>query len=62
MGLHRMTIKAKLLASFSLLAAIVVALSGFAIFALDGANERFTGFVDGVNARVMLVKPDPVCR
>ncbi len=55
MGLHRMTIKAKLLASFSLLAAIVVALSGFAIFALDGANERFTGFVDGVNARVMLV-------
>ncbi|ATJ86782.1 methyl-accepting chemotaxis protein [Ralstonia solanacearum] len=55
MGLHRMTIKAKLLASFGLLAAIVVALSGFAIFALDGANERFTGFVDGVNARVMLV-------
>lgn len=50
-----MTIKAKLLASFGLLAAIVVALSGFAIFALDGANERFTGFVDGVNARVMLV-------
>ncbi|CCF99120.1 MULTISPECIES: methyl-accepting chemotaxis protein [Ralstonia solanacearum species complex] len=55
MGLHRMTIKAKLLASFGLLAAIVVALSGFSIFALDGANERFTGFVDGVNARVMLV-------
>lgn len=55
MGLHRLTIKAKLLASFGLLAAIVVALSGFAIFALDGANERFTGFVDGVNARVMLV-------
>lgn len=55
MGLHRLTIKAKLLASFGLLAAIVVALSGFAILALDGANERFIGFVDGVNARVMLV-------
>ncbi|MHA6907345.1 methyl-accepting chemotaxis protein [Ralstonia pseudosolanacearum] len=55
MGLHRLTIQAKLLASFGLLAAIVVALSGFAILALDGANARFIGFVDGVNARVMLV-------
>lgn len=55
MGLHRLTVKTKLLASFGLLAAIVVALSGFAILALDGANAHFIGFVDGVNARVMLV-------
>ncbi|MFM0265111.1 methyl-accepting chemotaxis protein [Paraburkholderia sediminicola] len=51
MNFKRTTIRAKFTATFSLLAALVLGISGLAINALNEANSRFSGFVGGVNAR-----------
>jgi methyl-accepting chemotaxis protein-1 (serine sensor receptor) len=47
----QMTVRKKLTAAFGLLAMMVLLVSGFALQALSDANERFVGYVNGINAR-----------
>ncbi|WP_175984095.1 methyl-accepting chemotaxis protein [Burkholderia vietnamiensis] len=51
MSSKRMTVRTKLTATFSLLAALVLMVSGLALNALNEANNRFSGFVSGINSR-----------
>ncbi|VWB06860.1 chemotaxis protein [Burkholderia territorii] len=50
----RITIKAKLLGGFGLLAAVVVVVSGMALKALSDTNDEFSRYMNGVNARANL--------
>ncbi|KVT73057.1 chemotaxis protein [Burkholderia ubonensis] len=54
MKIARITIKAKLLGGFGLLAAVVVIVSGMALNALSDANDEFSRYVNGVNVRASL--------
>ncbi|KWI45242.1 chemotaxis protein [Burkholderia pseudomultivorans] len=54
MKIARMTIKAKLLGGFGLLAAIVMIVSGMALKALSDTNDEFSRYMNGVNARARL--------
>ncbi|KWD52746.1 hypothetical protein WL67_08105 [Burkholderia ubonensis] len=54
MKIARITIKAKLLGGFGLLATVVVIVSGMALNALSDANAEFSRYVNGVNARASL--------
>ncbi|WP_174901788.1 methyl-accepting chemotaxis protein [Burkholderia pseudomultivorans] len=49
-----MTIKAKLLGGFGLLAAIVMIVSGMALKALSDTNDEFSRYMNGINARANL--------
>ncbi|WP_088511521.1 methyl-accepting chemotaxis protein [Burkholderia ubonensis] len=49
-----MTIKAKLLGGFGLLAAVVVIVSGMALKALSDTNDEFSRYMNGVNVRAGL--------
>ncbi|MGU7768759.1 methyl-accepting chemotaxis protein [Burkholderia sp. MR1-5-21] len=49
-----MSIKAKLLGGFGLLAAVVVIVSGMALKALSDTNDEFSRYMNGVNARANL--------
>ncbi|MCA8292151.1 MCP four helix bundle domain-containing protein [Burkholderia vietnamiensis] len=51
MSSKQMSVRTKLTATFSLLAALVLTVSGLALNALNEANNRFSGFVSGINAR-----------
>jgi len=50
----RITIKAKLLGGFGLLAVVVVVVSGMALKALSDTNDEFSRYMNGVNARANL--------
>lgn len=50
----RISIKAKLLGGFGLLAAVVVVVSGMALKALSDTNDEFSRYMNGVNARANL--------
>nr|WP_250500842.1 methyl-accepting chemotaxis protein [Caballeronia sp. GAWG1-5s-s] len=54
MNLKTMSVKAKLALSFSLLTAVVLIVSAVSITALGDANQRFFGFVEGINTRAAL--------
>ncbi|KVL40730.1 chemotaxis protein [Burkholderia territorii] len=54
MKIARITIKAKLLGGFGLLAAVVVVVSGMALKALSDTNDEFSRYMNGVNARANL--------
>jgi len=49
-----LTFRSRLTLAFGGLAALTLAVSAFAVHAVSEANERFTGFVDGINARAEL--------
>ena len=46
-----MTIKAKMLGGFGVLAAIVLIVSGMALKALSDTNDEFSRYMTGINAR-----------
>ncbi len=54
MNQKNLTVRTKLTATFSLLAALVLVVSGLALNALTGANNRFSGFVSEINARAQM--------
>ncbi|KWA24342.1 chemotaxis protein [Burkholderia territorii] len=54
MKIARISIKAKLLGGFGLLAAVVVVVSGMALKALSDTNDEFSRYMNGVNARANL--------
>jgi methyl-accepting chemotaxis protein len=51
MQTHQRTVKTKLMTGFCVLAAITVVVSGLSLKALGDSNERFAGYVTGINAR-----------
>ncbi|WP_269501224.1 methyl-accepting chemotaxis protein [Burkholderia sp. IMCC1007] len=51
MKIARISIKAKLLGGFGLLAAVVVIVSGMALKALSDTNDEFSRYMNGINAR-----------
>ncbi|MBY4868232.1 HAMP domain-containing protein [Burkholderia sp. Bp9017] len=54
MKIARISIKAKLLGGFGLLAAVVVIVSGMALKALSDTNAEFSRYMNGINARANL--------
>ena len=51
MKLSQLRLRSKLMLGFALLAAVVLLVSGLALASLGRANERFTGYLEGVNQR-----------
>lgn len=51
MNLKSLSVKAKLTWTFGVLAAMVMIVSGIALKSLNDANDRFSGFISGINAR-----------
>ncbi|SAL07009.1 methyl-accepting chemotaxis protein [Caballeronia arationis] len=51
MHTQRMTVRTKLSIGFGLLTGAVLLVSGLSIEALSASNERFSSYVDGINAR-----------
>ena len=51
MNAKDLSVKQKLSFAFGLLAAIVLVISGTALKQLNDANNRFTGYINGINAR-----------
>ena len=51
MNFKYLTVKAKLSLAFGVMAAIVLILSGISLKELDDANNRFSGYIAGINAR-----------
>ncbi|PQV55068.1 methyl-accepting chemotaxis protein [Paraburkholderia sp. BL21I4N1] len=56
MNLSNLSVRAKLTGAFGVLAAIVLIVSGIALKALNDANDRFSGFVSGINARAAMAE------
>ncbi|WP_431822567.1 methyl-accepting chemotaxis protein [Burkholderia sp. F1] len=54
MKIARVTIQAKLLGGFGLLAAVVVIVAGVALNALSDTNDEFSRYMNGVNVRANL--------
>ncbi|WP_454862615.1 methyl-accepting chemotaxis protein [Paraburkholderia fungorum] len=51
MNFNQLSVKAKLTGAFGMLAAIVLVVSGLSLKSLNDANNRFAGYVSGINAR-----------
>ncbi len=51
MKLSHLRLRSKLMLGFALLATVVLLVSGLALASLGRANERFTGYLEGVNQR-----------
>jgi methyl-accepting chemotaxis protein-1 (serine sensor receptor) len=51
MNLNQLSVKAKLTGAFGVLAVIVLIVSGLALKQLNDANDRFAGYISGINAR-----------
>ena len=51
MNLNQLSVKAKLTGAFGVLAVIVLIVSGLALKQLNDANDRFAGYIRGINAR-----------
>ncbi|CAH2796729.1 MAG: Methyl-accepting chemotaxis sensor/transducer protein [uncultured Paraburkholderia sp.] len=56
MNFHHLSEKAKLTAAFGSLAVVVLIVSASSLIALNEANERFAGFVSGINARAQVAE------
>ncbi|MGC2970414.1 methyl-accepting chemotaxis protein [Paraburkholderia aspalathi] len=56
MNLKQLTVKAKLAIAFGLLTIVVLVVSGISLKALNDANDRFYGFVNGINARAEMAE------
>jgi len=56
MNFHNLSEKAKLTAAFGSLAVVVMIVSGISLIALNDANERFAGFISGINARAQMAE------
>lgn len=56
MNLKHLSVKTKLSVAFGMLAAIVLIISGISLKALNDANDRFYGFVSGINARAEMAE------
>ncbi|MBY0236067.1 MAG: MCP four helix bundle domain-containing protein, partial [Burkholderiaceae bacterium] len=54
MSFDNMTVRAKLTSAFGLLALLVVVVAGLSLRSLSGANDNFTTFVHGINARATM--------
>jgi len=54
MTLTKLSVRGKLTMAFGALSALIVLVSGLAIWNLNAASERFASFVEGVNARLLL--------
>jgi methyl-accepting chemotaxis protein-1 (serine sensor receptor) len=52
MNLKEMSVRARLTVGFSLLAGLTTLVAGMGLYALNQADERLSGFVNGVNARM----------
>ncbi len=51
MNFNNVTVRSQLIAAFGGLTALVLFVTGLSLLALGDANERFTSYVNGVNAR-----------
>ncbi|MGG1945331.1 methyl-accepting chemotaxis protein [Trinickia sp. NRRL B-1857] len=51
MNWNRLTVKTKLTGAFAVLAVIVLIVSALSLEALNEANDRFSGYIKGINAR-----------
>lgn len=51
MNFNQLSVKTKLTGAFGMLAAIVLVVSGLSLKSLNDANNRFAGYVSGINAR-----------
>src|SRR5471030_472762 len=56
MNSNRLTVKTKLSIAFGLLAVVVLIVSGISLKSLNDANDRFYGFVNGINARAEMAE------
>ncbi|MDR7007451.1 methyl-accepting chemotaxis protein [Paraburkholderia strydomiana] len=56
MNFRNLSEKAKLAAAFGSLAVVVLIVSAISLKALNNANERFTGYMSGVNARAQMAE------
>ncbi len=54
MKFNNMTVRAKLTAAFGTLALLVLLVAGLSLKSLNDANERFSSYVNGINARANL--------
>lgn len=54
MNFDKLTVRAKLTAAFGALALLVVLVAGLSLRSLSEANERFTNYVRGINARAVM--------
>jgi len=54
MNSKNMTVRAKLAAAFGILAILVMVVAGLSLKSLADSNERFSGYVHGINARAMM--------
>ncbi|WP_028208641.1 methyl-accepting chemotaxis protein [Paraburkholderia nodosa] len=51
MTLNTLSVKAKLTGAFGILAVIVLTVSGLSLMQLNDANDRFSGYINGIKAR-----------
>jgi len=56
MNLKHLSVKTKLSVAFGVLAAIVLIISGISLKALNDSNDRFYGFISGINARAEMAE------
>ena len=56
MNLKNLTIRAKLIAAFAGLSITVMFVAALSLKSLADSNERFSGFVNGINARALLAQ------
>ncbi|MDO9005946.1 MAG: methyl-accepting chemotaxis protein [Aquabacterium sp.] len=54
MNFNNMTVRAKLILAFGGLAALVLLVAALALHALGDSNDRFTNYVNGINARARM--------
>jgi methyl-accepting chemotaxis protein len=56
MNFKHLSVKVKLSAAFGLLATVVLIVSGISLKELNDANDRFSGYVSGINARAEMAE------
>jgi methyl-accepting chemotaxis protein len=56
MNLSNLSVKLMLTAAFGVLVAMVLIVSGVALKSLNDANDRFSGYVGGINARAQMAE------
>ncbi|MGF6653392.1 methyl-accepting chemotaxis protein [Paraburkholderia youngii] len=56
MILNNLSVKTKLTVAFGALAVVVLIVSGLALKELNDANDRFSGYVNGINARATMAE------
>ncbi|MFM0053841.1 methyl-accepting chemotaxis protein [Caballeronia grimmiae] len=56
MNMQPLTVRAKLALSFTLLTGVVLIVSAVSLNALGDANQRFFGFIEGINARAEMAE------